>query len=510
MSDDQHVQRLLLQQQHKQEQEQQAQQAQQEQHSRQQQQQQQQQLVQQQDQEQGPEDERGAQRPTRVSGSFKAPTRRSRAAAGKATAQANLAGASEGPIDPSVIRFKTSFRNTIYDVMLGRGWKSTDSDMDWDLHWAERDWMFEVFDSAHLEQWQRVNHFRNDRELCRKDLLIKNVKRHKRQLEKNKNFEEAALYDFCPKTFVLPGEYALFVETFKKAGNTTWIMKPIGKSQGRGIFLFRNLSQISKWRSEGRWKAESSDVESYVVQRYISNPYLIGGKKFDLRIYALVTNFTPLTVYLHRGGFARFSNSRYSSNASDISNHYVHLTNVAVQKSAENYNRETGGKWDVRDLKLYLMSRFGAQRIDKLFKDIQDVVLRSLLSVEKVMINDKHCFELYGYDIMFDDQLKPWLIEVNASPSLAANTGDDYNMKYSMLNDVLDLVDMERRLSGDETSVGGFDLIYRGGEEFRQPNSVYTTCLGCEIPRNKMRPAAKSGNGATASTAALAARQPAI
>lgn len=55
------------------------------------------------------------------------------------------------------ILFKTSFRNTIYHVMRDRdGWKYTEADMEWDFHWAEREWMFEVFDHSASRAWTRV------------------------------------------------------------------------------------------------------------------------------------------------------------------------------------------------------------------------------------------------------------------------------------------------------------------------------------------------------------------
>ena len=240
-------------------------------------------------------------------------------------------------------------------------------------------------------------------------------------------------------------------------------MKPIGSAQGKGIFLFTRLSEISEWRPDlvknmkgGRSKEDEKDIETYVVQKYIQFPLLVGGKKFDMRLYSLVTSFSPLKVYQYRRGFARFTNSRYSSDPDDIYNGFMHLTNVAIQKTAENYDERTGGKMELQAMKLYLASKYGMDRIDALFWEIQMIMVRTLIAVQPIMINDRHCFELYGFDVMIDQDLKPWLIEVNASPSLTANTREDYLMKTEMLHGMLDVLDLEQVLTGDEEQVSGW------------------------------------------------------
>lgn len=66
---------------------------------------------------------------------------------------------------------------------------------------------------------------------------------------------------FWTGTFVLPSEYGMFVEEFKRSPGAIWIMKPIGRAQGRGIFLFNKLSQISDWKKDHRWKADQPQVK---------------------------------------------------------------------------------------------------------------------------------------------------------------------------------------------------------------------------------------------------------
>jgi tubulin polyglutamylase TTLL9 len=156
----------------------------------------------------------------------------------------------------------------------------------------------------------------------------------------------------------MPNEIAMFNDEFRKSPNAIWIMKPVAKAQGKGIFMVTNLNQVNAWKNSLKGGQENIINETYIAQRYISNPLLVGGKKFDLRIYSLVTNYNPLTVYLYRTGFARFTHHRYSTSAEDISNTLIHLTNVAIQKNSENYDKITGGKYDLRSLKIFLMSKY--------------------------------------------------------------------------------------------------------------------------------------------------------
>lgn len=296
--------------------------------------------------------------------------------------------------------------------------QKTDGD-DWNVYWANVGSVKQVFhpeSSFRLSDNQIINHFPNHYELTRKDLMVRNIKRHVRDA------------DFVPTTYSLPADYSLFVEEFKRRpSSTTWIMKPANAAQGRGIFLVNKLAQIKKWKTK-----------DYVISRYIEKPLLIGGKKFDLRLYVLVTSYRPLKVYLYAHGFARFCNAKYTQQ--ELKNPFIHLTNVAIQKHNEDYNSNHGGKWNIQHVRLFIETTWGYEAAQKLFDDIDDIIIQSLKACQNAIINDKHCFECYGYDILIDSTLKPWLVEVNASPSLSTTTRSDRIMKTALIRDVLKIV----------------------------------------------------------------------
>lgn len=403
------------------------------------------------------------------------------------------------------LRFRTHFNNNLLYAMRERGWEEWiqgQGELDWDIFWyacnndtsASRKPTMEefeltkdavekrrtntkwVYDNAstiyrRLKPHQRVNHFVNTHELTRKDLVIKNIKRKARQLEKEGRHEEAkAMLDITPPTYVLPADYALFLEEFKRRPGSVWIAKPIGKAQGKGIFLLKNLKQVQEW-NVFRVRQETDDglpgPEAYIVQEYITNPHLLGGKKYDIRLYCLITSYSPLCIWLHRSGFARFSKHRFS--LQNLEDNFVHLTNHAVQKLDVDYNAtETDCKWPLSSLRNHLKQSIGEQNTLLCFRKIEETVVRTLLSVERVMISDPHCFELYGFDVLIDDALQPWLVEVNASPSMTSDTDTDAVMKSRILHDTFDVLGLEGERQSERLSVGGFDLLYKDDQIISQ------------------------------------------
>lgn len=74
------------------------------------------------------------------------------------------------------------------------------------------------------------------------------------------------------------------------------------------------------------------------MQRYLHKPFLIDGLKFDMRIYVLVAGTDPLRIFVYEEGLARLATEPYTAPRTDnLSNHFMHLTNYAINKNSPNF-----------------------------------------------------------------------------------------------------------------------------------------------------------------------------
>ncbi|XP_029454256.1 LOW QUALITY PROTEIN: tubulin polyglutamylase TTLL5 [Rhinatrema bivittatum] len=269
-------------------------------------------------------------------------------------------------------------------------------------------------------------------ELTRKDRLYKNVHRMQ-QTHGFKNFH------LLPQTFILPMEYQE-LNTAHVKDRGPWIVKPVASSRGRGVYVVNTPSQISL-------------EENILVSRYINNPLLIDGFKFDVRLYVLVTSYDPLVIYLYEEGLSRFATVKYDKAAKNIKNQFMHLTNYSVNKKSSDYVscddpevEDYGNKWSMSAMLRYLKQE--GKDTTALMAHIEDLIIKTIISGELAiatackafMAHRSSCFELYGFDVLIDAHLKPWLLEVNLSPSLACDAPLDLKVKASMISDMFTIV----------------------------------------------------------------------
>ncbi|XP_078285888.1 tubulin polyglutamylase TTLL13-like isoform X2 [Rhinoraja longicauda] len=311
------------------------------------------------------------------------------------------------------------------------GLKEVGEDEEWILYWTDTSVSHEKV--MEMKRFQKINHFPGMSEICRKDLLARNLNRMLKLFPKE--------YNIFPRTWCLPADFGDFQAYSRMKKPKTYICKPDCGCQGRGIFITRNLKEIKHG-------------DRLICQQYIAKPFLIDGFKFDLRVYVLVTSCDPFRIYIYNEGLARFATSKYNepsnSNLDDIC---MHLTNYAINKHSKNFVRDgdSSSKRKLSSLNKWLAEH--GHDVPKVWTDIEDVIVKTLISAYPILKHNYRtcfsnhlcgcaCFEILGFDILMDRNLKPWLLEVNHSPSFTTDSRLDREVKDNLLYDTICLINL--------------------------------------------------------------------
>ncbi|XP_065175307.1 tubulin monoglutamylase TTLL4-like [Sycon ciliatum] len=265
-------------------------------------------------------------------------------------------------------------------------------------------------DQVLLKSWQRVNQLYGMRWLLwRKDGFCRTLT--------GALADSTVKPDFFFRCWTLPQELSKFRQAAaggEYASDQAWIVKPMGRGEGNGIFITASVNDIV-----------SRQLDGYIVQPFLENPLLIENKKWDLRTYVLVSSISPLRAYFYSEGLVRFAAKPYNATAcrQGPGNEHRCLTNTSINKKFAHISKLT---WTYRKLRRHLDELgIGSQNI---FRAVRRAITKTLLSSEyefRMLYDEvapdyqcKSCFQLLGVDVILDSNYNPYVIEVNGLPSM--------------------------------------------------------------------------------------------
>ena len=259
--------------------------------------------------------------------------------------------------------------------------------------------------------------------------IKKHINNYYRGIQKGYNREEGKERLISPGSSSLRNKNTNLYNLDKIDNNYNNIRYTNILSQKKDIFDFKNKKQpYNKYRSN-----------IIVLQKYIENPLLYHGRKFDIRIWVLLTH--DLKVYMFNEGHLKCCSVKYNLNVSD---NFSHLTNYSFQKYNNNFGKyEKGNEVSFDDLQYNINVNYDNSVDFKkdIIPKIKKIIKFVFQSVKSKIngLNRNYTFEIYGFDFMLDYKFNPFLIEVNLNPGLEESSPLIKMLVPRMLDDALRL-----------------------------------------------------------------------
>ncbi|CDW84366.1 tubulin-tyrosine ligase family protein [Stylonychia lemnae] len=340
-----------------------------------------------------------------------------------------------------------------------------------------------------------LNNLENMRNITTKTGLIRSLRRYYTDIqEQNPNMEVTQVFDIVPTTFIVSSQYKTtdmyrFIKRFsdlagseglslkenlpaKHCSKNMWLLKPATLNQGRGIQIFSKINQIFEY-------LENNDTQNnyWVIQKYVERPLLFEKRKFDIRIWVLVTlgtNGVDLNLYMYQEGYLRTSSSNYDL---QDENKYVHLTNNCLQQKGNQYGQhEDGNTLSFQFFQNYLNKEFKDLKIDiqrDFIPRMKDIIIDTIQSVKQDLNPQKrkNQFQLLGYDFLIDEDFRLWLLEVNNNPYLGIPNNFIQNLLPQMIRDMFKIVIPGSSYKDIDNNQNRFELILSDVPEYSQRRS---------------------------------------